>query len=290
MSVIQAVILGLIEGLTAFLPVSSSGHLVLAGGLMGISDHITLSFCTVLKAGPLVVLILALWKEILRVLKTLLEILLDLLTNLKIFVTEGRNEEHADYHRILSGQFRSYSVQLLVSTIAACIIGRLLSGFTTRIASNFLVVAMGFFVTALMASVSYFSRKGNKGPLQAGIPDAALVGVMEGISVIPGMSRQGVTYYTCRIAGFSRKFSLRYTFLSAVPVLAGALIAGGGGSFVSVFRSEGAGPVAAAMIVSGVVCFFFLKTASRLFGRKTCPFFAGYGILAGILSVVQYLH
>src|SRR5699024_3047337 len=123
MSILEAVLLGIIQGITEFLPVSSSAHLVLAQQLLNIQNNQTILFDVALHMGTLVAVFLVFRKDIRRVVLSLFGILQDLIHNLKLKFRHRHSMEEVPYRKILSTNYRNLAFLLVITTIPTAVIG-----------------------------------------------------------------------------------------------------------------------------------------------------------------------
>lgn len=196
MNIFEAIILGLIQGLTEFIPVSSSGHLVIAQSLMnGRTDHL---FIQTLDIGTTLALIIYFWPR-----------LMDLL---------NRVTKKKDYR---------LARNILITCIPAGILGLLLSDFiesSTVLVSPLVVAIMLAIVGVLMVVVERLPKKSDKATGADLSPKRSLViGLAQSFALIPGVSRSGSTIIASRIMGLDAKASAEYSFMVSIPIMLGVI-------------------------------------------------------------------
>lgn len=205
MSLWFAILLGLVQGLTEFLPVSSSGHLVLAQTLLGGDVEADfMLFNVLLHFGTLLSVIVAFWKDI-------KELFLEFFG----WVRDG--------FKINGHPYRRFIIMILITIVPMFAVlpikSRLESAF-----SNPLLVGLLLLVTAAILLVSEKAPKKQKTEENATWLDALLVGVAQCFAVLPGLSRSGTTICAGLFRGFSREFAVRFAFIMSLPVVLGANI------------------------------------------------------------------
>jgi len=289
MSILQAMILGCIQGIASFLPVSSSGHLVLAGSFLGINSDLSLKFLALMHIGTLAAVCLVLKDDLLRLWNALTGLLRDGVFNLITLARNLGHVEDGEYRPMLKTAYRRLVVYMTVSLVPTVLIALILRRFAELGASNLLITAMGFMVTALMLMVCSFSDDRKKKPKATKYTDALLIGLFQGISVVPGVSRLGMIMAGCSLAGFSRKYTIRYALLISIPSIVGGLLLEGA-SPVSVGKTVGIGPCILGILVAGAVGYLVLRYSIQLLSRNLHRFFAIYCLAAGVLSMIAYLH
>ena len=133
-------------------------------------------------------------------------------------------------------------------------------------------------------------RYADKGPRDAKILDAVLVGAFQGFGAFPGNSRLAMALSSGFLSGFSRKFALKYAFVLSVPTVIGALILEAGRYQAGEAAAVGVLPCAVGMLDSAAEGFFVIRIALKLLNVKRKRFFAGYCLVIGILSIIGYLY
>ena len=285
MSVFQALILGVIQGLTALLPVSSSGHLVLAGSLMGTEGGLSMRFLAGLHMGTLLAALFVWRRDVSRIFKAAADLLCDLLVNLRIWAMQRGRRENLPYRRLIYGRYRGRVVFLATATACTFAAGLLLRYPAERCTGSLLYTGMGFFVTALMLLIAaYAAPPAKKGLFSA--RDAVITGIAQGIAVFPGISRMGMVMAASDILGLPHGFGVYIGYLLCVPAVFGGLI-------IEIMAGTGSSVPAASLIAgilsSAAVSAWMMKRAARFLARCGRKGFALYCLLAGIVSLLVYL-
>lgn len=287
MNIIDAMILGIVQGLTEFLPVSSSGHLVIFENLLHVQEDTGVLFDVFLHFGTLIALCLVFKKDLFHIFVESIHIFQDLTANLKIHINNKmQSAQSAPYHKILYNNYRTLTVMALVSSIPTCIIGYLLHGLVAHWSSSLLISGLGLMVTAVLLFVVDNWQHGNKLPKHGTVSQAAIIGICQGISVIPGISSCGITITAGLLCGFRRSFAIRYAFLISIPAILGALFLEcstlGSVSFDwSLVVSYVIGTVTAA-----VIGYFVMRFLLKLIKRKRFRLFSFYCFVMGIIALV----
>jgi len=278
MDIIQAIIIGIVQGLTEFLPVSSSAHLVFAPAIMGVKS--SLAFDTVLHLGSLVAVIVYFWNDIIHIIKSFVSSLLD--------IPRGRFKEG-----FREDQFKRLAWLVIIGTIPAGLAGVLFKDFFESLFNN--IPAVGFFLIItgfLLWGSEVMSRKiKEKTSLkEMSIKNSLIIGIFQALAIAPGISRSGATISAGLFLGLERELAARYSFLlSIIAILGAALvqvkdISSGLDVNTSAFI---AGFIAAAL--SGYIA---IKIVLKLIKERNLLIFAYYcwivGALALILSLVVF--
>ncbi len=205
--ILQAVIIGAIQGLTEFLPISSSAHLIVVPQLLGWDDPFlnSATFDVMLHAGTLVALLVFFWRDVTRLLGAAWAAL--------------RERSLAD------DPDRRLALCLLISIIPAGLLGVAFeSFFDTWFRENLLSIPLVMVLGALFLWVADRLGRGTRELDQVAVPDALVVGAVQAFALFPGASRSGVTIGTGLLRGLRRDAAARFAFLMGIPVIGGATI------------------------------------------------------------------
>lgn len=190
----EALILGIVQGLTEYLPVSSSGHLAIGAHLFGMSGEENLTFTVAVHVATVLSTVVILWKEIVWI--------------------------FADIFKWEWNEGMKYAVNILVSMIPVAIVGLLFKDKVEEIfGSGLMVVGICLLVTAALLAFSYFARprqRENISPLHAFI-----IGIAQALAVLPGLSRSGSTIATGLLLGNKKERLAQFSFLMVIPPILG---------------------------------------------------------------------
>lgn len=214
MDIIQAIIMGMVQGLTEFLPVSSSAHLVIVPELMGVKS--SLAFDTLLHVGTLVAVVGYFWKDILAMIKAFISSLTDIF--------------HGNFKQgIKEDSFKRLTWLVLVGTIPAGLMGVLFKDQFESLFSS--ITAVGFFllITGVILWGAEWIAKRNSENQDKEVKDVTfanslVIGLFQGFAIAPGISRSGSTIAAGLFLGLDRKLAARYSFLLSIPAILGAAL------------------------------------------------------------------
>jgi len=272
MTVIEAFILGLIQGASEFLPISSSGHLSIAGRLMGFDpegDNL-LSFNILLHVATLVAVFIVYRNDILEMIKAFFGMVKD------IFTGKGLRLKEFLYRRLI--------VMLIVATIPATIAAFVLGD----IIENPALWQIGIFLM-ITAILLFLSEKlsGGKTDLEKMSSKKALgVGCFQALGTLPGISRSGSTIVGGLFCGLDKKTAVRFSFLMSVPAILGALVLDLKDMFTMTSQTLSPLPVAVGMVTSAVSGYFAIKFLLRLVEKSKLSYFSIYCVVAGIFAII----
>lgn len=257
MTFFEAIFLGLIQGLTEFLPVSSSGHLEIAKALFHIDPEQSFYFTIAVHGATVLSTIAVFWREIIDLVKGSLKFRM--------------NEE------------TSYVLKILLSMIPVGIIGVLLKDPIEKLFNgNIVFIGMMLLITAVILAVAHFIRKEER---SIGYKDAIIIGIAQAIAVIPGISRSGSTIATGLINGNKKDEIARFSFLMVLIPVLGAnfleIMSGDAGSVSTSLVAILAGS-AAAFISGYIACRWMIS----LVKRSKLIWFSIYCAIIGIISII----
>lgn len=211
MEIWQALVLGVLQGITEFLPISSSGHLVLAESFFGLQVKELLSFDVVLHAGTLVALIVYFWRPLINMAKGLW---VDIKHMLKIEAKQELRDPENPREQVWF---------LIVATIPVVALGPFLKDVIEGYFRSTEMVMIMLGVTAVLLALAELIGKRVK-PRVDTIKTALLIGCFQVLALVPGLSRSGSTIVGGLFGGLKREAAARFSFLMAIPAIAGALV------------------------------------------------------------------
>ena len=208
MTYLSSFLLGLVQGLAEFLPISSSGHLSIAQNLLGLNTEIPEFFDVLLHLGTLVAVFVAYWRDICDMVAELIHGVGDL-----VHGTTPRQVPPA----------RRLILLIIVGTLPLFILLPI-HRQVQALSNNMVFIGAALVVTGFLLFACDLVRKGKKTERTATIADVLVVGLGQAIATMPGISRSGMTITTGCFMGFERKFAVRFSFLLSIPAVLGANI------------------------------------------------------------------
>ncbi|MCC8140952.1 MAG: undecaprenyl-diphosphate phosphatase [Lachnospiraceae bacterium] len=289
MSLLQSIWMGLIQGLTEFLPVSSSGHLAIFKILAGVNTDTGILFDVLLHVGTLAAVVAAYYKDVWRLIIEFFEIIGDLCYNLVMFFARFRNKG-GQYRKIICSSYRKFVVLIIVSTIPTVIIGYLLRNIVEVAEMILLIPGCCLLITAGILLLSDLAQEGHKKPKTATYGNAIVIGICQGIATLPGISRSGMTITSCVLSGFDRKFAVKYSFILSIPAIIGAMVLEIGETSSASITAPQVLIYIVGMVIAAVVGYICIKLMVAIVTRKLFKFFAIYCAVIGIIAIVGYMR
>lgn len=268
MSILEAVILGLVQGISEFLPISSTGHLTLAGKLMNLIDPQNpekwTAFIAVIQLGTLASILVYFRKDIVNIIKAFFK---DNLTSRKSFKQQ------------------SYESRLgwlvIIGTVPVVVVGlgfkKIIEGALTK---NLWVIAGSLVGVAIIIAIAEYLAKHKKDINEVSVKDALIVGIAQCFALIPGSSRSGTTLAGGLFAGLKRDAAARFSFLLSIPAVAASGLLEFKESIKFLDKSLAVN-MALATIVSGVVGYFCIDFLLKFLRKNTTLSFVIYRVILG---------
>jgi len=266
LTIFEAFWLGILQGLTEFLPISSSGHLVIAQAVAGIRTP-GMTFEIYVHFGTLLSILVVFRKD----LSALFTSFIEKVKSPRTIISGYKDDK--DYRLLL---------MLLLATIPAGVIGLLFKDFFAATFNNVKFVGFALILTGIILFVSKFAVNRNK---EVWGKRAVLIGFAQALAIFPGISRSGASISTAMLSGVSGEQSARFSFLLAIPVIAGATV-------VQLLDMTSSGPGKISYMIAGVgaVSSFITGTLAisllmEVMKKGKMHYFAGYCISVGFATI-----
>lgn len=260
MSWFEALVLGIVQGLTEYLPVSSSGHLAIGSALFGIEGEENLAFTIVVHVATVFSTLVILWKEIEWIFRGLFKFQMN---------SETR-----------------YVINILISMIPIGIVGVFFKDTVEAIfGSGLLIVGCMLLVTAALLSFSYYAKPRQKENLS--MKDAFIIGLAQACAVLPGLSRSGTTIATGLLLGNNKAKLAQFSFLMVIPPILGEALL----DVLKLVKGENiAGDIPMLSLVVGFVAAFLsgclaCKWMINIVKKGKLIYFAIYCAIAGLITI-----
>lgn len=286
MSLLYAMLLGVIQGLTEFLPISSSGHLAIFQTIFHMKD-VGISFDVFLHLGTLVAVFVVYWKDILRLIVEFFGIVVDVCKNIGIFFSR-KNRDKAEYHRIITTAYRKFTLLIIVASIPTAILGVLGKKIVEEAGNHLWIVGICLIVTAVLLIVSDNLPDGRKTPKGTKWKDAVIIGIAQGIATLPGISRSGATICTGIFRGLRRDFVVKFSFIMSIPAILGATVFEIP-DMADDFAGGNISEYLAGAMMAAIVGYFCIRLMLVVVKNKKFKYFAYYCTLAGVVAIVGSL-
>ena len=272
MTYFEAVILGLVQGLAEFLPVSSSGHLALLQQFFGIDETKVLLFAVMLHVGTLISVFIVYWKDI-------WELIVELCLTIKDLCT-GKGL------RLEERPVRKLGVLIIIATIPTGIIGVLGGDFFDSLYTSIVPIGIGLIITGFLLVMAERMGSSSRGLEKMNFRNAFFIGLVQGIAICPGISRSGSTLFGSLICNLDRKFAVKFVFLISIPSILGSAVLELPDAIEAGVTAAEAGPVIVGMLVAAVSGLVAIKSMIKIVSDKKLSYFSYYVWVVGAFVVL----
>lgn len=255
---LKTVILGLVQGFTEFLPVSSSGHLLVFRKLFGLSEA-GLFLDTMLHFGTLAALFVIFWRDILEMLKK---------------------------------PFSRLTLLVITATIPTAVIGLLFKDIFEELAVSGVTVGWEFLATGVVLWVAdNIKERGAKNIGEISFKDALVIGTLQGAAILPAISRSGLTISAAFFQGVNRAAAARFSFLVSIPAILGAVVLQGLDLFEGRTEAVGTLPLLVGTFIAAVTGYIAVKWMLNIIQRGSLKVFSVYVWIIGVvILILQFLN
>ena len=275
MTYLSAILLGLVQGLAEFLPISSSGHLAIAQNLLHLQTEVPEFYDVLLHLGTLLAVFVAYWRDILDMIGEFFRGIGDL----------ARRSTPTPVPPA-----RRMIVLIVIATLPLFAVLPI-RGAVQGLSDNMVFIGCALIVTGFLLFASDLMRKGKKTERHATWTDALLVGVGQAVATMPGISRSGMTITTGCFCGFERKFAVRFSFLMSIPAILGANILSIADALESGVNWAELPMYLVGVVVAAVTGYLCIRLLKLIADKGRFGFFAyycwGVGVLTLVMSIVQ---
>ncbi len=292
MSFFESILMGLIQGLTEFLPVSSSGHLAIFKQLFGMKD-VGIAFDVLLHVGTLIAVFVAFHKDIWELIVNAVGIIVDVCKNIAIWFKNFSKrklltEKKTKYIKVISTPYRRFVMLILVTTIPTGIMGIVFDDIIENASTALIIPGICLLITGVLLLIADNTPAGDKDSTNVSFKNAFGIGVCQGLATLPGISRSGTTIVACLVSKIDKTFAVKYSFIMSIPVILGAAVlqvpdlateSNSGGDIASYIVG---------MLVAAVVGYICIKTMLNIVRKQKFKYFAYYCFVVGIAAIITF--
>ena len=256
MTILQAVILGIVQGLTEFLPVSSSGHLTIVQKIFGFEENL-LTFNVLLHVGTLIPVAIVFWKDIVKLIKN---------------------------------PFQKMTVLLIVGTLPAVVVALFFGDLLDTLFAGGAFLAVAYVITGILLLACDKMPQGSKNEEDITFADALVVGTIQAIAITPGISRSGSTITGSVARGMKKSTASMFSFLLSIPAILGAVVLQLKDviSGEVVFENIGMAAATAGFLASMVSGYLAIRFMLKLIKESKLKFFSYYVFLLAAFIVFDH--
>ena len=274
MTLLESLILGLVQGLAEFLPISSSGHLAALQYIFGIDGSNVLTFTVMLHFGTLVAIFVVYWKDIVDLVKELFATIKDVCTGQGVQVNKNDT--------------RKLGFMIITASVPTAIIGLLLNDFFESLYARMTVIGVCLIITGCGLFFAERYGGGKRTIKDMNFRNAFFIGLCQSVAIMPGISRSGATMIGGLACKFDRAFAVRYAFLISIPSVLGAFLLEVPDAVRAVSDGTGMslGVMLAGVAVAAVSGYAAIKVMIKAVTNKKLMYFSVYTWIAGAALII----
>lgn len=286
MSILQAIIMGIVQGIAEFLPISSSGHLAIMKHVLNINTDTGLLFDVMLHFGTLLAVFVAFWKDIKELIVEGFGIIGDFFINVWRWICNIHAKEKQEYKKVIHTAYRKFVMLIIVSTIPTGIFAIVFDDVIEVTSETLIVPGLCLLLTGVLLLIADRTTPGKKRANDASYANAGVIGLAQGVATLPGLSRSGTTITTCLMCGFDKNFAVKYSFIMSIPAILGAVVK----KFmdfgkITFTNTEIIGYVLGT-VIAAIVGYICIKTMLVIVRGKKYKGFAYYCFVIGSIAII----
>lgn len=279
MNIIQAIIMGIIQGLAEFLPISSSGHLAIFRNVFQLDLEHGVFFEVLLHVGTLIAVFIAFRKDILELIISGCKIIA------KFFGWIFRKKS---WNEIVATENERFVMLILLSMVPTGVIAIIFKAYIEDAFTSILIPGIGLLLTS---GILFFTNKmsmGTKKAKEMSYIDAILIGTAQGIATFPGISRSGSTIATGLFREVDKEFVTKFSFIMSIPAILGSLLLNLLELNLSSISSTDVVNYSVGMLTSAIVGYICIKTLLVIIRKNKLYYFSYYCFGAGTVALIYY--
>lgn len=271
MTILKAIVLGVIQGLTEFLPVSSSGHLTITQHLLGVPEERILFFTVILHIGTLFSVFFVFSEDLYNLCKEFFLLFFDTITGKGIR---------------FNNEYRKLGLLIIIATIPTGLIGIFFKDIFSGFYQSSLIIGVSLIITGTLLWLAEKIHSGKKDLRNMRWYDAVFVGIFQGLAITPGISRSGSTIVGALFRGFNKKLATRFSFLISIPSILGATLIE-----TREALTMGLGEFTFSILIVGILTSFLagvfaIKTLINFINKEKLYYFSFYTWAVGLIIVI----
>lgn len=275
MNYLYTLILSIVQGITVFLPVSSSGHLAIVEMLMKIQEENIMLLMAVLHIGILMSVCFVYRDDLKELFSEFFRMLKD--------IAQGKGvQPNKNYHRRL-GLF------LIVATIPTAIGALLFSQLINSVLTSFIVVGIGLLVTGFLLKMAENSARGDKDIYKMNFKNAFLIGLLQTTALVPGVSRLGTSLAGSLLSGLNRELTIKFSFILSIPLILAASIMEATAGITQGLNGLTVGNLIVGILAASISSYIAIKTTIKFMAKKKLYYFAYYTWVIGAIVIITVI-
>lgn len=286
MEIFREILLGVIQGITGFLPVSSSAHMILLGRIFDMDSSYLSLFLCLLKISALLAVIIVLFKDVMKLIIGAFQLIQDVFSNIFIFFIRLLGQRKEGYFVLDTNPYKRLVLMLMISSAVTYVIARFIGSIAQNVSRMPMAVGICFLLSAVILFISDSLAAGKRTVKNINVLDAVVLGLAQGLSVVPGISRVVMTLAAAMALGFGRSFALKYSCLLAIPTLTGYVLITLHNLAGTAISLGNLGNILAGMLCCCILSALCLRLMVNLAKKGSYRIFAAYGVVISIITIL----
>ncbi len=284
-NILKALLMGLVQGITEFLPVSSSGHLAIFRQVFKLELDSGNYFDVLLHMGTLAAVIVVFREDIGGMLREFWGMIMTVFANFLIFIKRKKGDNRYTYFKVINSAYRKLVIMVLISTIPTGILGIVGNELVGMASGKLWIVGICLILTAGLLFLADRHSDGTVRIKNAPYSSAFIMGIAQGIATMPGLSRSGTTISTGLMLGYNKKLAVKYSFIMSIPAIIGAMVVKIGDLKNEAFGSSNLPGYILGTLAAFGVGLVSLKFMMKLIRSKRYIGFAVYCLVIGLVAI-----
>ena len=285
MEILKSLFMGVLQGATEFLPVSSSGHLAIFKHVFHMQLDSGIFFDVLLHFGTLISLIIVFREDIAGMIREFIQIVKTVFANILVFIRRRKGDTRYTYFKVVNSSYRKLVLMVILSTIPTGIIGAVGSDLVEKASGHLWIVGIFLLLTSALLFTADRCQKGTIRVKNATYSSAFILGIAQGAATMPGLSRSGTTITVGMLLGYNKKLAVKYSFIMSIPAVLGAIVFELKDIGTEKLVSANVPGYLLGTVVAAAVGFLCLKLMLRLIKSKKYTGFSIYCLIMGMLAI-----
>ena len=288
MTIWQSLLLGAVQGITEFFPVSSSGHLAILQNIFHIDTGGSILFDVLLHLGTLAVVFIVFYKDIWKMILAFCGMVSDLFTNIGIWFSNRKAISLTPYKCVVGTNYRKFVLLVIVSSIPTAIIGFAGKKLINDASTTLIIPGICLLISGGLLLIADRTKNCTKIPQDVTYREGGLIGIAQGLATLPGLSRSGSTITACLLCGINPAFAMKYSFILSIPAILGATVL----ELTDIGAESLSGGLIltylAGMIAAGLFGYLCMRIMLKLIKKRRFRYFAFYCFAIGIVAIIGH--
>lgn len=289
MTFLKTIIMGIVQGITECFPISNSTHMALLKSCFQ-ESNISILFDIFLHLGIVTAVTIVYYRDIKKLALEFFFMIGDFCVNIITFFQNLFQNQEKEYRRVINSSYRKFAILIIISIIPAGIVSYVSTNLAEYFMKFLFIQGIGLLITSIILIFTDYLDYEQKTPKYVTYMNAFMIGICQGFSFFPGISRIGISISACLYSKFNRKFAVKYSFLMSIPTMLGAMIMKLKFIDIKDFALTELLYYILGAVMATVVGYICIKLMVEIVKNKKLKYFAIYCFFAGFLAIGGYIY